>query len=112
MQPIIENAIYHGINSEFEKGKILIKAYPHKKTLVFEIENNGYGITPERILELTNQMKQEGQAKSVGLRNVYQRIKLYYGKEADIIISSELDEMTNIKIIIPMRKEETNEKNN
>lgn len=112
LQPIIENAIYHGINSEFEKGKILIKAYPHKKTLVFEIENNGYGITPERILELTNQMKQEGQAKSVGLRNVYQRIKLYYGKEADIIISSELDEMTNIKIIIPMRKEETNEKNN
>ncbi|OHE25992.1 MAG: hypothetical protein A2Z84_07620 [Tenericutes bacterium GWA2_35_7] len=90
---------------------ILIKAYPQKKNLIFEIENNGYGITPERIAELTNQMKKEGQAQSVGLRNVYQRIKLYYGKEADIIITSELDEMTNIKIIIPMRKEEVDEKN-
>ncbi|MBN2268487.1 MAG: sensor histidine kinase [Acholeplasmataceae bacterium] len=112
LQPIIENAIYHGINSEYEQGMILIKAYPQKKNLIFEIENNGYGITPEKIVELTNQMKQEGQAQSVGLRNVYQRIKLYYGKEADIIVTSELDEMTNIKIIIPMRKEEIDEKNN
>lgn len=112
LQPIIENAIYHGIHSEYEKGKILIKAYPHQRNLFFEIENNGYGITPEKIEELTNQMKMDGQPKSVGLRNVYQRIRLYYGKEADIIITSELDEMTNIKIIIPMRKEEANEKIN
>jgi two-component system, sensor histidine kinase YesM len=110
LQPIIENAIHHGINSEFESGMIQINAFTKGKKLIFEIENNGYGITPERIAELYQSMKEEEQANSVGLRNVYQRLKLYYGDEADLEITSELDRMTNVRLVIPLRKDYADEK--
>ncbi len=110
LQPIIENAIYHGINSEYETGFIMIKAYIHNQKLKFEIENNGYGITSEKIENLYQSMKNESKANSVGLRNVYQRLKLYYGDEADILITSILDQMTNVKLIIPLRKDLQDEK--
>ncbi|MDZ4197248.1 MAG: sensor histidine kinase, partial [Candidatus Izemoplasmatales bacterium] len=112
LQPIIENAIHHGIHSEFESGKIRISAYTTGKKLIFEVENNGYGITPERIQELMQNMRSEEQANSVGLRNVYQRLQLYYGEEADVQIISEQDQMTNVKLIVPCRKDYADEKNN
>lgn len=111
LQPIIENAIYHGMSSEDETGQIAIKAYIHEEKLVFEIENNGYGIIPEKIRQINIRMRQAGKADGVGLRNVYQRLKLYYGDEADVILSSDVDEMTNVKLIVPLRKDQSDEEN-
>lgn len=110
LQPIIENAISHGVNTEFGTGHITIKAYIHNQKLKFEVENNGYGITEEKIESLYQSMKNEDKANSVGLRNVYQRLKLYYGEDADIIITSILDQMTNVKLILPLRKDIQDEK--
>lgn len=112
LQPIIENAIHHGINSEFETGLIQISAYILNESLIFEVENNGYGITEDKINELYKNMRNEDRANSVGLRNVYQRLKLYYNEEADVVITSELDKMTNVKLIIPLRRDYQDEKNN
>jgi len=112
LQPIIENAIHHGLSSEFETGKINISASTSGKKLLFEIENNGYGLTPSRIQELNQNMRSEEQANGVGLRNVYQRLKLYYGEEADVIISSEMDQRTNITLVVPLRKDYQDEKIN
>ncbi len=100
LQPIVENAIYHGIGDDMEL--IDIKAYKDDNFLYFEIENTGYGITPERIEEIYKMLNGAQIKQSVGMRNVYQRIKLYYGEKADIKIQSELDEKTQIKIIIPL----------
>lgn len=108
LQPIVENAIYHGVGDETEL--IQIKAYKDESFLYFEVENSGYGITEERIEEIYAILKDTDSISSVGMRNVYLRLKLYYGDKADIKISSRLDEMTNIKLIIPLDKlEEKND---
>ncbi|MBI9098608.1 MAG: sensor histidine kinase [Spirochaetaceae bacterium] len=99
LQPIVENAIYHGIGDETEK--ITIKAYKKDDFLIFEVENSGYGITEERIEEIYKVLKGTHSKSSVGMRNVYLRLKLFYGEEADIKISSILDEMTCITLFIP-----------
>lgn len=104
LQPIIENAIYHGINTEYNEGSIQIRAYEKDQKLYLEIEDDGYGITPEKIEELYAGFKDEKKAKSVGVRNVYQRLQLYYGEESEFIIESELDVKTIIRIIIPIEK--------
>ena len=105
LQPIVENAIYHGVGDETEH--ITIRSYIEENFLVFEVENSGYGITEERIEEIYQILKGEHSKSSVGMRNVYLRLKLFYGDDADIVIKSELDEMTIIKLLIPVEKEIT-----
>jgi two-component system sensor histidine kinase YesM len=105
LQPLIENAIYHGINTEYNEGKIQIRAFEKNHKLHLEIEDDGYGITPEKIEELKVGFKDQSKAKSVGVRNVYQRLQLYYGAESEFIIESELDVKTIIRLIIPIEKE-------
>ncbi len=100
LQPIVENAIYHGIGDEQEK--ITIRGYKENGLLIFEVENTGYGVTEERISEMYEILDGTHEVNSVGIRNVYQRLKLYYGAEGNIIITSQLDEMTNIKLVIPI----------
>lgn len=105
LQPIIENAIYHGINTEYNEGVIKIRAFEKNKKLYLEVEDDGYGITPEKIAELQAGFKDQKDAKSVGVINVYQRLQLYYGPEAEFIIDSELDVKTVIRLIIPIERE-------
>nr|WP_246434055.1 sensor histidine kinase [Spirochaeta isovalerica] len=104
LQPIVENAIYHGVGDD-DLEKITIRAGREDNLLVFEVENTGYGITEERIAEIYEILKGNHSITSVGMRNVYLRLKLFYGEEADILISSVLDEKTNIKLIIPIKNE-------
>lgn len=104
LQPLVENAIYHGVGEE--TGLITIRGYKQDLFLVFEVENTGYGIPEEKIQQLYRILAGDEEGHSVGLRNVYQRLKLYYGDDADLIISSELDEMTNIKLMIPAGHQE------
>lgn len=104
LQPLIENAIYHGISTEYGKGLITIRAYQKENYLYIEVEDDGYGINPEVIEELYHRIHQEQPGKSVGMRNVYQRLKLYYGENAKFEIISELDENTIIRFIIPIER--------
>jgi two-component system sensor histidine kinase YesM len=104
LQPLIENAIYHGINTEYNEGIIIIRSYVSNEKLYLEVEDDGYGITEEGINELYDQIKIEKKSKSVGLRNVYQRLKLYYGEDSDFIIESELDTKTIFRLEIPIER--------
>ncbi len=99
LQPLVENAIYHGVGEE--TGLITIRGFKEGRFIVFEVENTGYGIPDEKIAQLYRILRGEETGQSVGLKNVYQRLKLYYGEEADLIITSELDEMTKIRVLIP-----------
>lgn len=99
LQPLVENAIYHGIGEE--GGEIGIEGRLEGEAMYFSVRNNGYGITETRIQEMYQSMRGEAGHKSVGIRNVYQRLKLYYGEAADISISSILDESTTVTLKIP-----------
>lgn len=104
LQPLIENAIYHGISTEYDSGHIFIRAFTKEDKLVLEVEDDGYGINDDKIAEMYENMKTLDKPTSVGLRNVYQRLQIYYGEETDFIIESELDEKTVIRLLIPIER--------
>jgi two-component system sensor histidine kinase YesM len=100
LQPIVENSIGHGLK-EGEEGHILIRAYSEGDLLKFDIQDNGYGMLPSKVQELEDSFKNDDSHQGVGLKNVYQRIRIYYGEKANIEIHSEEDVGTKVTIILP-----------
>ncbi|MDD4056569.1 MAG: sensor histidine kinase [Bacilli bacterium] len=111
LQPLIENAIYHGLKNRIDEGLIKISVHREQDNIVFTVSDNGYGMKEEKIAQLYTNFYNPHLNDGVGLKNVYLRLVLYYGKEADLQITSELDEGTTIKIIIPMKRSEQNVQN-
>ncbi len=99
LQPLVENAIEHGLHDEPEE--ITIRCSKKESSLVFEVINTGYGITQEQIDTIHETMKNPKKQESVGMKNVYRRVKLYYGESADLQVSSELDSYTKVTLTIP-----------
>ena len=109
VQPLIENAIYHGIDRMVDEGKITIRVQKADDNDIFiEIEDNGVGMSEEqckRILE-----KEHSDSSGIGVKNVNDRLKIYFGEKYGISIKSELDEGTTVTVRIPqIRKENENE---
>lgn len=102
LQPIIENAIYHGIDHLQEKGEIKIKVYIENDNIIFSIIDNGYGIKPSVLKGILAREPLNDHISGVGLKNVNERIKLYYGNEYGVEINSELDVGTTVNIRIPL----------
>src|SRR6056297_235651 len=107
LQPIVENAIYHGILPSEKKGLIIIKGYYKNKSIYFQVIDNGVGIKKEKVKEINNilagKIKTEDQKKYFGLCNVDQRLKLMYGGDSGIKIESEYGEKTIVTIRIDRR---------
>ena len=104
LQPIVENAIEHGLNDAQSGGRIDIKAYIYGEFIVLEVTDNGYGISSEKLKEIEKSFQDKNIHRGVGLQNVYQRIKIYYGEKGDIKIHSIEDEGTTISILIPKER--------
>ena len=103
LQPIIENAIYHGIEYMVDDGEINIKVYSEDDKLIYLVEDNGLGMDEETRLALLHHEELESTrgGSGVGVSNVDERIKLSYGDEYGLEIESELEVGTTIRIILP-----------
>ena len=106
VQPIVENAIYHGIKYLQEMGHIDIKVYRRRPgAIVFEIRDNGVGMGEEKLTKILSfSGPHSPKGNGIGVRNVHQRIQLYYGSDFGLEISSELDVGTLVRIVIPEGK--------
>ncbi|MBN2881893.1 MAG: sensor histidine kinase [Clostridia bacterium] len=102
LQPIIENAIYHGINNIPDEGKIDISVSREEDTLVYKVYDNGYGITSDKLKNIFMKESTSRHSSGVGLKNVNERIKLYYGQDYGIEIDSEPEVGTTVYIKIPV----------
>ncbi|OOM74928.1 sensor histidine kinase [Clostridium sp. BL-8] len=102
VQPLIENAIYHGMEFMGGDGEILVKAYIEKNDLFIDVIDNGLGM-PQEVADtlLTSESKIEKKSSGIGLKNVNERIQLYFGKRYGLEIYSEPDEGTTIRIHMP-----------
>jgi two-component system sensor histidine kinase YesM len=111
LQPLVENAIYHGIKNKRRGGTVAVRAYQKDEdNVLFEVEDNGIGMIPYRLEKIRARLK--GNPSNInlddrtgfGLKNVNQRIKLYYGKEYGLSIQSQYNGGTRVTLIIPMNK--------
>ncbi len=108
LQPIVENAIYHGINKIHDKGEIRVDVYIENDTLVFKVTDNGFGIEYKMLKGILCREATSTHAGGVGLKNVNERIKLSYGSEYGIHIESELEVGTTVYVRIPAIRTEEN----
>ena len=107
LQPIIENAVFHGLEQKIEEGEVVVSVCLIKeKKMQFVVEDNGCGMEKEQIEQLWQTMQKRVSGKGVGLANVYQRLKLFYGEEMQFEIVSEPDIGTKITIVVPDHIEE------
>jgi Predicted signal transduction protein with a C-terminal ATPase domain len=116
IQPLIENAIYHGMEFMGGDGEILVKTYIKDNDLYIDVIDNGLGMLQEVAdTLLTSESKVEKKGSGIGLKNVHERIQIYFGKNYGLKIYSEPDEGTTISIHMPcvdfyeMRKKEERE---
>ncbi len=108
LQPIIENSINHGMR-EGEVGHISIRAEKDEKYLYLSVGDNGYGMLPAKLAELDASMRSKETYQGVGLKNVYERLRVYYGNESDVKIESTPDVGTKVTLIIPLKGARENE---
>lgn len=102
IQPLIENAVYHGMEFMDGDGEIIVNAYKKDNELYIDVIDNGMGIPPEIAEQLlTKGSRAKGKGSGVGLKNVQERIQIYFGKEYGLSIISEPDEGTLIRIHLP-----------
>lgn len=99
LQPIIENAIYHGMDRMVDEGMIKIGIHQDPNRIIFTVEDNGVGMTEEQCREVLK--KEPGDRAGIGIKNVNDRIKIYFGDEYGLTIESELDVGTCVTITMP-----------
>jgi two-component system sensor histidine kinase YesM len=103
LQPLVENAVIHGIEPRAGSCNVTVKGRLEGDEMIFEVEDNGAGISPQRLERIREVLKlsQEASQDCFALDNVNQRIKLYYGKEYGIEIISARGQGTIARIRIP-----------
>lgn len=99
LQPIIENAIYHGLDRMVDEGQIKIGIHQDGDRILFTVEDNGVGMSEDQCREILH--KEPGDRTGIGIKNVNDRIKIYFGNEYGLTIESELDEGTCVTICMP-----------
>lgn len=103
LQPLVENALYHGVKKKRGKSTIKVSGTADNDRIVFRVIDNGKGMTEEEVVRLRENIKKtpdERSSKSFGLANVNQRIQHYYGSEYGFFIESQEGIGTQAMIIL------------
>ena len=106
LQPLVENAIFHGIEPKNKPGKIKINIYTDKENgdvLLIEVIDDGVGLLPDELAELNKRLHTiEDNTASIGLPNIHQRIVMEYGDQHGLSIKSEKDKYTCVTMRLPL----------
>lgn len=103
LQPIVENAIVHGVGTMNEGGRITITARRAGDCLELAVRDNGCGIKPDVLAHILE--SEPGSRSGIGLKNVHQRIQLACGQKYGLQVESELDEGTTVRVLLPLNFE-------
>lgn len=101
LQPILENAIYHGFKDHLPGGEILISSEVIQNTVYLYVEDNGTGMEPELAATLLTDTGASGSKEGFAIRNVHNRLELYYGTGYGLKVESQLGQGTRITVTVP-----------
>lgn len=102
VQPLVENAVKHGINKSVNGGRVTISVNEHSEAIMISVEDDGIGMSHEKLEEIRCYNEECG----IGFSNVYKRLKTLYGNGAKFTINSKLGEGTRIDVVIPRMSSE------
>ncbi|TVY08148.1 cache domain-containing sensor histidine kinase [Paenibacillus cremeus] len=106
LQPLVENAIYHGMKHKADCGHIRITGAKVGALVELKVIDDGIGMEPDKVKALLAKWRQQENGKGVGLHNVHQRVQLYFGVPYGLTFESEMDEGTTVTIRIPELSQE------
>jgi len=105
LQPLVENALYHGVKNKRSMGKIVVSGEKIGDDLRFTVWDNGIGIPPEKLAEINEGIRQRDKP-GFGMENVQERIQLYYGKKYGIAVESLYKSYTKVTVTLPAKTNE------
>ena len=104
MQPLVENAIYHGIKHRRGRGLVKVTGRMEGAWLILQVQDNGAGMSPERLMQVRDGLSGDGgESAGYGLFNVNKRIQLYYNQPQGVWIESQVGEGTTVTLKLPVR---------
>ena len=103
LQPIIENSINHGLDLLVEEGRIQVEVLQDGEDILFRVRDNGVGMSQEQVDAILEQDPED--RTGIGIRNVNDRLRIYFGAPYGLRITSELDVGTCVEILMPKVKE-------
>lgn len=101
LQPLVENAIYHGLKYKQEKGNLDIRGYKKGDSICLTVADDGAGMDEEELKHIFDKKEETGKANGVGVANVQKRIQLYYGPKYGISFFSKKSMGTVVTVTIP-----------
>lgn len=110
LQPVVENAIIHGLDETEAGGKVRINIYRRKpdaeEFLIIDVDDNGCGMTEEALYRLRRdiEIRDMSRSKSIGLYNINQRMKLHYGEGYRVHVYAEPGKGTRVRLVLPAEK--------
>ena len=104
LQPIVENALYHGVSSLERGGQVQVLGYRDGENLVLRISDNGQGMEEDKVRLLNDYLCGKNEAfRSIGLKNVSRRIRLCYGEAYGVLVQSAPGRGTMVTVTLPVR---------
>lgn len=104
LQPLVENAIYHGMRNKAETGEIVVSGRLAGSLLELTVADDGAGMTPEQVRTILSERKASESGTGMGVLNVHRRIQLFYGPQYGLEYRSEREEGTVVTLRVPWRK--------
>lgn len=103
LQPLVENALYHGVKYKEGGGTILVDGYETESTVVLQVIDDGIGMDVEELSHIFEKRKSTQKTNRVAVRNIHNHIQLHYGKEFGLNFESRKGYGTKVKVILPKR---------
>ncbi|MCR4798097.1 MAG: two-component sensor histidine kinase, partial [Lachnospiraceae bacterium] len=109
LQPIVENALYHGIKYKRSMGKITVRATEEDDHILIRVEDDGIGMEQKDLEELRQALSEEGrpseQDNGFGMANVAERLRMNYGETYGLTVESEYKKGTVVEVRFPKTKD-------
>ena len=101
LQPLVENAIYHGIKVKEHGGTVRVTSMLDEDQLLITVEDDGAGMTPEQLAHIYDQKESDESSSKIGVYNVNERLQFYFGADFGLKFFSEPEKGTTVMLVLP-----------